>query len=183
MSRQAIDSAARILRSVLALIEKGDYSQALEEAEKALGIAEKTNVPHLIHWALMEKGEALDRACRFGEAIETYEMALNFSLNLFIEDKENTHGQEILYSTIGKLGKTLEELGSVTKAQQVCKKAEEHFEKALEAYKRLVANNPENSEYLSNYVKTMGNIWACYMVAEDLEKQVPLVPVIIQTYG
>jgi len=183
MSRQAIDSAIRILGSVPDLIEKGDYTQAFEKAEKAQKLAEKVNVPDLIHWALMAKGEALDAACRLEEAVETYERALAFSSDLFLEDTKNIHHQEILYSTIGNLGKTLEELDSVIKARQVCKKAGENFEKVLKAYKTLLANNPENSEYLPNYLKTMGNVWACYMVAEDLEKQIPLVPETLQTYG
>lgn len=182
MSRQAIDSAMRILGSIPDLIEKGDYTQALEKAEKAEKLAEKEKVPDIIQWALMAKGEALDAACRLEEALETYERALDLSADLFLEVTEKIHHQEILYDTIGKLGKTLDELDSVTKAQQVCKKAEKRFEKILAVYEKLLSNNPENSEYLFNYLKTMGNIWACYMIAEDLEKQIPLVPDIVQTY-
>lgn len=173
----------RILGFVPTLIEKGDYTQALEKADKAQKLAEKVKVPDLIHWALMAKGEALDAACKLEEAVGTYEKALDLSSDLFSKDTGNIRNQEILYDTIGKLGKTLDELGNVTKAKQVCKKAGEHFEMAVGAYERLLANNPENSEYLSNYLKTMGNVWACYMVAEDLEKQIPLVPGIVQTYG
>lgn len=183
MSRQAIDSVARILGAVPALIEKGDYTQALERADKAQKLAEKAKVPDLIHGALMAKGEALDAACRLEEALETYERALDFSSDRFSSDSGNIRHQEILYDTISKLGETLDEFGSVIKAQQVCKKAEEHFEMVLEAYERLLANNPDNSEYLFNYSKTMGNIWACYTLAEDLEKQIPLVPSIVQAYG
>lgn len=183
MSRQAIDSAMRILGSIPDLIEKGDYTQAFEKAEKAEKLAEKAKVPDIIHWALMAKGEALDAASRLEEAVESYEKALDLSTDLFLEDTENIRNQKIVYDTIGKLGKTLDELDNVTKAQQVCIKAEKRFEKVLAAYEKLLANNPENSEYLSSYLKTMGNVWACYVVAKDLEKQIPLVPGIVQAYG
>ena len=49
MSRQAIDSVARILGAVPSLIEKGDYTQAFEKAEKAQKLAEKAKVPDLIN--------------------------------------------------------------------------------------------------------------------------------------
>ena len=183
MSRQAIDSVARILGAVPSLIEKGDYTQAFEKAEKAQKLAEKAKVPDLINWALMAKGEALAAACRLEEALDTYESALGFSSDLFFKDTGDVRHQELLYDTIGKLGKILDELDSVTTAEQVCKRAEKYFEKALIEYERLLANNPDNSEYLFNYLKTMGNIWACYVVAEDLEKQIPLLPGIVKAYG
>jgi tetratricopeptide (TPR) repeat protein len=183
MSRQAIDSAAQILGAVPSLIEKGDYTQAFEKAEKAQKLAEKAKVPHLIGWALMAKGEALGAACRLEEALETYQRALGFSSDLFFEDTADIRHQELLYNTIGKIGKILEEIGSITTAEQVCKKAEKYFVKALIEYERLLANNPDNSEHLFNYVKTMENVWACYVVAEDLEKQIHLVPGIVQAYG
>lgn len=180
MSRQAIDTAIRILKTIPALIEKEDYIQAFEKADKAQKLAEKENEPNLIHRALMAKGEIFDASCRLEEAVETYEKALDLFSDLFFEDMEKTSHQEILYSNLGKLGKTLEELDSVTKARQVCKKAEKNFEKILEAYKKLLAKNPENSEYFSNYAMTIENIWACYKVAEDLEKQIILVPDIVK---
>lgn len=183
MSRQSIDSAARILMSIPDLIKRGDYAQAFEKAEKAEKLAEKVKVPDLIHWVLLAKGEVLDATSRFEEAVEIYEKALDLSSDLFLEVTENIRRQEILYSTIGKLGKTLEELDSAAKVQQVCEKAEKRFENVLAAYEKLLANNPENSEYLSNYLKTMENIWACYTTAENLEKQILLVPGIVQTYG
>jgi tetratricopeptide (TPR) repeat protein len=172
----------RILESIPNLIEKGDYSQAFEKAEKAKKLAEKAKAPALIQWSLMAKGETLGAAGRLEEAIETFEKALELSSDLFLEAPENLSNQENLYDNIGKLGKTLNKLDNVTKAQQVCKKAEKFFEKILAAYENLLANNPENSEYLSSYLSTIGNIWTCYLIAEDLEKQIPLVPSIVQTY-
>ena len=101
MSRQAIDTAVRILKTVPTLIEKEDYTQAFEMADKAQKLAEKTNMPDLVHWALMAKGEILDASCKLEEAVETYEKALIFSSDLFFEDVENISHQEILYSNIG----------------------------------------------------------------------------------
>lgn len=173
----------RILRVIPDLVKEGDYAQAFENAEKVEKLAEKAKMPTLIYWALMAKGEILDAASRFEEALETYERALDLSADLFLEVIEDIHNQEILYDTIGKLGKTLEELDSVAKAQQVCKKAGKRFEKVLAAYEKLLADNPDNSEYLSNYMKAVGNVWACYMIAGDLEGQIPLVPGIVQAYG
>ncbi len=180
MSRQAIDTAIRILNIIPSLIEKEDYIQAFEKADKAQKLAEKANVPDLVSWALMAKGEILDASCRLEEAVETYEKALDLSSDLFFEDMEKTSHQEILYSNIDQLGKTLEELDSVAKARQACKKAGKIFEKIHTAYKNLLSKNPENSEYLSNYLKTMENIWVCYNIAEDLEKQITLVPDIVK---
>ena len=183
MSRQLIDTATRLLSSVSGLIEKGKYKKALENAEKGKKLAEKLKEPDLIHWAMLSRAEVLEDSGRLEEALEAYEGALDYSLELFLKKAEDVRYQGIMYNSIGRIGKILEELDSFPQVRQTCTRAVTNFEKSLAAYEGVLAKDPENYYYLSNYLKTMQNIEACYSLAEDFEKQAPIVENIVQTYG
>ncbi|MCO5383881.1 MAG: hypothetical protein NHB15_18915 [Methanosarcina barkeri] len=131
MSRQAIDSAARILGAVPSLIEKGDYTQAFEKAEKAQKLAEKAKVPNLIGWALMAKGEALGAACRLEEALETYQRALGFSSDLFSKIQQIFVIKSFCIILLARLKKYLRKLAALQQQSRYAKRQKNILRKLL----------------------------------------------------
>jgi len=148
-----MDSTARLLDSVPGLIEKGKYKKALENAEKGKKLAEKVKEPDLIHWAMLSRAEVFESSGRLEEGLEAYEGAFDYFLEIFLKGAGDVRYQELMYNSVGRIGKILDDMGSIQQTHQTCERVEKHFGPILAAYEEVLAKDPENIDYLSNYLK------------------------------
>jgi tetratricopeptide (TPR) repeat protein len=183
MSRQLIDTVQRILDNSFSQIDKGQYKKALENLAKAEKLLEKTTMPEFLCQALMLKGRALLASGREEEALAEFQGVLELSVPRLLEDAENTDYQYFVYNAIGFTVKTLREIDSDSKTQELFDRNKKYFEEILAAYKGLLAEDPENFEYIMDYLNTLENILAYYLGAKQYEKYAYFTDIIVQNYG
>ena len=65
--------------------------------------------------------------------------------------------------------KTLREIDNISKTKEHFYRNEKYFEEILAAYERLLAERePDNFEYIRNYLKTLENIRAYHIEAREV---------------
>lgn len=183
MSKQLIDLIDRLFDKIVSQAEKGQYKKALETIEKAEKLSEKANRPELLCQTLMFKGKALLALNRQEEALVEFQGMMELAIPLFLDDPEDTDSQYFVYNSIGFTVKTLEEIEDISKTQEFLSRNEKYFGKTFDAFEKLIAKEPDNFEYIVNYLKTLENVRGYYMRAQQFEKQVPVMGRIVKYYG
>ncbi len=182
MSRRLVDLTVRELMNASTLFEKGKYEKALEKLDKAEKLAEKAKSSDLLCRVLLHKGEVMDAVDKPGEALELYEKALEISSHLFLNEPQDSSYQKYLYNSIGVIGKNLEGRDSFSAAEESYERTKKYFDGIFDAYKKLIAKQPENLEYLLNYLKTLVNFRAYFLIIGQPEKQIPLTNSALETF-
>ncbi len=183
MSMQLIDTVHRIFDNAYLQIDKKQYKKALENLAKAEKLLEKADMPEFLSQALMLKGRALLASGKREEALAEFQRMLELSVPRLLEDAENTDYQYLVYNAIGFTVKTLLEMDNDSKTKELFDRNEKDFENILAAYERLLAEDPDNFEYIMNYLKTLENISAYHVGAQQYEKYADFVGSIVQNYG
>ncbi|MDD3043725.1 MAG: tetratricopeptide repeat protein [Methanosarcinaceae archaeon] len=157
------------------LIEAEKYRKAFETLAKAERLAEKAKSPDLMCNALLQKGEVLDATQAPDEALKAYEKALEISSDLFLNDPQDSTSQKYLYNSIALAGTVLTKVGSVSEAKASYERTNKYFDGIFEAYEKLLTKQPENPEYFSNCLKTLGNSIGYFLNFGYSEKQFPFI--------
>ncbi len=183
MSRQLVDRVHRIFDNVYSQIDKGQYKKALENLAKAEKLLEKANMPEFLCQALMLKGRALRASGKREEALAEFQRMLELSVPHFLEDAENTDYQYFVYNALGFTAKTLREIDNISETKEHFYRNEKYFEEIVAAYEGLLAEEPDNFEYIENSLKTLENIMAYHIEAKQYEKYAYFMGIIVQNYG
>lgn len=182
MSRRLVDLTVRELMNASTLFEKEKYEKALEKLNKAEKLAEKAKSSDLMCRVLLHKGEVMDAMDYPEEALELYEKALDISSRLFLNEPQVSSYQKCLYNSIGLIGTNLEDRDSFSAAEKSYGRTNKFFDGITDEYNKLIAEQPENSEYLLNYLKTLKNIGAYFLIIGQPEKQIPLTNSTLETF-
>jgi len=182
MSRRLVDLTVRELMNASALFENEKYEKALEKLNKAEELAEKAKSQDLLCRVLLHKGEVMDATDYPDEALELYEKALEISSRLFLNEPQDSSYQKCLYNSIGLIGTNLEDRVSFSTVEKSYERTKKYFDGITDAYNKLIAEQPENPEYLLNYLKTLKNIGAYFLIIGQPEKQIPLTNIVLETF-
>ena len=96
----------------------------------------------------MLKGRALLASGRQEEALVEFQRMLELSVPSLLEDLENTDYQYFVYNALGFTVKTLMEIDSIPKTKELLYRNEKYFEEIVAAYEGLLAEEPDNFEYI-----------------------------------
>lgn len=158
MSRQVLDSVDRAVQSVPSLIEKKNYKHAFKILSNAEDKLKGKNKPELECITLLLKGNVFQANEQASEALDTYEKAFAIASELFLKNQEDINAQRLLTNSLDNIVNILEEMDSFSGVESVIKKEEVIFGMIADVYAKLIAQNPEDIEYLTNYSNTMENI-------------------------
>jgi len=161
------------IHTAVSQIKKGNLDKALETLDKAENSARKAKSTDALYYILFTRGGILFSACKYDDALETYEKALVAGEELLKTDPENTDYQHYM-------GTTLSNTGNLLKKKDENTKAAESYSRAREIYISLLARNPENAvlrsyagENLNNYAvflsETASFEEACKIQKEAIE--------------
>lgn len=182
MSRQVLDSVDRAVQSVPILIEKKNYRQAFKTLEKIEYQLKSVDKPKLSCITLLLRGNVLEASNRASEALDTYEKAFEIASELFIKDQEDINAQRLLGDSLDNIVNILEEIDSFSAVESVLKKEEAIFGEISNVYAKLIAHNPEDIEYLTNYSNTMEDILNFYIMIGKPEMLMTPVTDIMKAY-
>ena len=182
MSRRLVDLTVRELMNATSLFEKGKYEKTLGKLNMAEKLAEKAKSPDLLCCVLLHKGEVMDATDKPDEALELYEKALEMSSRLFLNDSRDSSSQKYLYNSISLIANNLKDRDSVSDAGESYERTNKYFEGIFDAYEKLIAEQPENPEYLSNYLKTLVNFRGYFLIVSQSEKRIPLINSTLETF-
>jgi tetratricopeptide (TPR) repeat protein len=183
MSRQLVDRVRRIFDNAYIQIDNGQNKKALENLIKAEKLLEKANLPEFLSQALMLKGRALRASGKREEALAEFQRMLELSIPHFLEDPKNTDYQYFVYNALGFSAKTLMEIDNISETKEHFYRNEKYFGEIIAAFERLLAEEPENFEYVENSLKALENIMAYHIVAEQYEKYAYFMGIVAQNYG
>jgi tetratricopeptide (TPR) repeat protein len=183
MSRQLMDLVQRIFDNAYLQIDREQYKKALENLEKAEELSEKANRPEFLCQALMLKGRALLAMGRQEEALDEFQRMMEISIPFLLEDIENTDFQYLVYNSLGFTLKTLIEIDSIPKTKELLYRNEKYFDEIFAAYEGLLAKESNNFEYIRNYLKTLENVLAYHIEAQQFEKRTHSMSRILLNYG
>lgn len=182
MSRQVLDSVDRAVQSVPSLIEKKNYKHAFKILSNAEDKLKGKNKPELECITLLLKGNVFQANEQASEALDTYEKAFAIASELFLKNQEDINAQRLLTNSLDNIVNILEEMDSFSGVESVIKKEEVIFGMIADVYAKLIAQNPEDIEYLTNYSNTMENIINFYTMIGKPEMQITLVTDIMMAY-
>lgn len=182
MSRQVLDSVDRAVQSVPSLIEKKNYKHAFKIISNAEDKLKGKNKPELECITLLLKGNVFQANEQASEALDTYEKAFAIASELFLKNQEDINAQRLLTNSLDNIVNILEEMDSFSGVESVIKKEEVIFGMIADVYAKLIAQNPEDIEYLTNYSNTMENIINFYTMIGKPEMQITLVTDIMMAY-
>jgi tetratricopeptide (TPR) repeat protein len=158
MSKQLEDAINRILETSLVQINTGKNKKAFENLAKAEKLLEKVKRQDYQCSIFMLKGRAFLAEQRHEEALEEFQKLMEFSVPLFLDAPENPAYQYYVYNSFGFTIKALSEIGSVSKKEEYLYRNKKYFDKIFAAYDKLIAQVPDNPEYIQNYMKVLENI-------------------------
>lgn len=182
MSRQVLDSVDRAVHSVPILIEKKNYKHAFKILSNAEDKLKGENKPELECITLILKGNVLQASEQALEALDTYEKAFEIASELFLENQEEINAQRLLTTSLDNIVNILEEIDIFSCVESVIKKEEVVFGMISDVYPKLIAHNPEDIEYLTNYSNSMENILNFYLMIGKPEMKITLVMDIMMAY-
>jgi len=165
------------------LVEKGKYEKALEKLNKAESLAEKAKSSELFCRVLLHKGEILDSMDNPYEALLQYEKALETSLRFFISDPQDSSSQRCLYNSIDLIENILKKIDDVSVAVGSYECTSKYFDKVMGTYEKLIVEHPENSYYISNYIKTVNNLRGYLLNVGRSEKQIQLINSTLEAFN
>jgi tetratricopeptide (TPR) repeat protein len=183
MSKQLVDRVHRIFDNVYSQIDKGQNKKALENLAKAEKLLEKAYMPEFLSQTLMLKGRALRASGKREEALAEFQRMFELCVPHFLEDPANIDFQYLVYNALGFSAKTLMEIENISETKEHFYWNEKYFEKIVDAYEGLLAEDPDNFEYITNSLKALENIMAYHIEAEQYEKYAYFMGIIAQNYG
>ena len=74
-------------------------------------------------------------------------------------------------------------MDNISKTKEFFYRNQKYFEEIFAAYEGLLAEEPDNFEYVRNYLKTLENVWAYHIEAQQFEKNAQIMSRIVQNYG
>lgn len=182
MSKQIIDTIHRILDRSLVQVNTGKTKKALENLEKAEKLSEKAKMPEYLCPIFMLRGRALLAEQKNEEALEEFQSLMELAVSLFLDDPGEPDHQYYVYNSFGFTIKTLTEIGSISKIEETFYSNKKYFDKILATYEYLIAEVPNNPEYIENYLKVLENIRTYHLRAQIVEAESELVEKIVQYY-
>jgi hypothetical protein len=87
-----------------------------------------------------------------------------------LEDPENTDFQYLVYNALGFSAKTLMEIDNISETKEHFCRNEKYFGEIIAACERLLAEEPDNLEYIENSLKALENIMAYHNEAKHYEE-------------
>jgi len=181
MSRQVIDSISRSVRQASDLIDKQNYKKAFSILEKAEQRAHDENIIDFIPPILILKGKIFEASNEVHEALDLYEESFLLSSEFFL--KEPDIGQDPLTSSLMHLSSILAETEDMFSAEIICENNEGLFSKIHDAYNELIADNPEDIEYLMNYSNSLECIIIICIVAQEAESRITMMADAMDAYA
>lgn len=183
MSKQHIDTIHRILKNALVQINTGKTKKALENLANAEKLSEKAKRPEYLCPTLMLKGRALLAEQRNEEALEEFQRLMELAVPLFLDDPEEPDNQYFVYNSFGFTIKALSEIDSISKMEEYFYRNKKYFDKIFATYEELIAEAPDNPEYIENYLRVLENVRTYHLRAQKPEAEPIFVEKIVQNYG
>ncbi|WP_410507074.1 tetratricopeptide repeat protein [Methanosarcina hadiensis] len=147
---------------------------AFENLDKVEKIEKEVNNPEISYHLLFFKGFAKYRTDELEESIVLFGKALEISLELFSKEPEKEDYRSFMRDTIGSIGDILLKLEDPVKAREYIYPMKGIFEKAVLGFEKLLESDPENPEYLEDFLKTIEHIGLCFEAGELIEEAIPL---------
>jgi len=174
MSRKLQDSAFRLLKKAADDIDHDRYKKAFENLDKVEKIEKEVNNPEISYHLLFFKGFAKYRIDELEESLVLFGKALEISWDLFSKEPEKEDYRSFMRDTIGSIGDILLKLEDPVKAKEYIYPMKGIFEKAVLGFEKLLESDPENPDYLEDFLKTIEHIGLCFEAGELIEDAVPL---------
>ncbi|WP_243466414.1 tetratricopeptide repeat protein [Methanosarcina mazei] len=174
MSRKLQDSAFRLLKKAAYDIDHDRYKKAFENLDKVEKIEKEVNNPEISYHLLFFKGFAKYRIDELEESLALFGKALEISWDLFSKEPEKEDYRSFMRDTIGSIGDILLKLEDPVKAREYISPMKGIFEKTVLGFEKLLESDPENPEYLEDFLKTIEHIGLCFEAGELIEDAVPL---------
>ena len=174
MSRKLQDSAFRLLKKAADDIDNDRYKKAFENLDKVEKIEKEVNNPEISYHLLFFKGFAKYRTDELEESLVLFGKALEISWDLFSKEPEKEDYRSFMRDTIGSIGDILLKFEDPIKAKEYISPMKGIFEKAVLGFEKLLESDPENPEYLEDFLKTIEHIGLCFEAGELIEDAVPL---------
>jgi len=174
MSRKLQDSAFRLLKKAADDIDHNRYKKAFEHLDKVEKIEKEVNNPEISYHLLFFKGFAKYRIDELEESLVLFGKALEISWELFSKEPGKEDSRSFIRDTIGSIGDILLKLEDTDKAKEYIYPMKGIFEKAVLSFETLLESDPENPEYLEDFLETIEHIGLCFEAGELIEDEVPL---------
>ncbi len=174
MSRKLQDSAFRLLKKAADDIDHDRYKMAFENLDKVEKIEKEVNNPEISYHLLFFKGFAKYRIDELEESLSLFGKALEISWDLFSKEPEKEDYRSFMRDTIGSIGDILLKLEDPVKAREYISPMKGIFEKAVLGFEKLLESDPENPEYLEDFLETIEHIGLCFEAGELTGDAVPL---------
>lgn len=174
MSRKLQDSAFRLLKKAAYDIDNDRYKQAFENLDKVEKIEKEVNNPEISYHLLFFKGFAKYRINELEESLSLFGKALEISWDLFSKEPEKEDYRSFMRDTIGSIGDILLKFEDPIKAKEYISPMKGTFEKVVLGFEKLLESDPENPEYLEDFLETIEHIGLCFEAGELIEDAVPL---------
>lgn len=174
MSRKLQDSAFRLLKKAADDIDHNRYKKAFENLDKVEKIEKEVNNPEISYHLLFFKGFAKYRINELEESLSLFGKALEISWDLFSKEPEKEDYRSFMRDTIGSIGDILLKFEDPIKAKEYISPMKGTFEKVIPGFEKLLESDPENPEYLEDFLETIEHIGLCFEAAELIEDAVPL---------
>ncbi|MGD9777254.1 MAG: hypothetical protein AB7U72_10120, partial [Methanosarcina sp.] len=174
MSRKLQDSAFRLLKKAAYDIDHDRYKKAFENLDKVEKIEKEVNNPEISYHLLFFKGFAKYRIDELEESLALFGKALEISWDHFSKEPEKEYYRSFMRDTIGSIGDILLKLEYPVKAREYISPMKGIFEKTVLGFEKLLESDPENPEYLEDFLKTIEHIGLCFEAGELIEDAVPL---------
>ncbi|MDD3041546.1 MAG: tetratricopeptide repeat protein [Methanosarcinaceae archaeon] len=168
------DSAFRLMGKAAEDIEKERYKKAFEKLDKAERIAEKIRNHEISYHILLMRGFAKFRITETEEALAYFRKGLDIVVDLFSVEPENKESQEIIGSTIGVIADSLSDMDNFDEIKNYIYSIKNTFEKAVLVFEELLKSNPENPDYLENFLETIENIEKSFVLGEFVDEAIPI---------
>ncbi|MDQ1276821.1 MAG: hypothetical protein QG610_2399 [Euryarchaeota archaeon] len=174
MSRKLQDSAFRLLKKAADDIDHDRYKMAFENLDKVEKIEKEVNNSEISYHLLFFKGFAKYRTDELEESLVLFGKALEISWDLFSKEPEKEDYRSFMRDTIGSIGDILLKLEDPIKAKEYIYPMKGIFEKAVLGFEKLLESDPENPEYLEDFLETIEHIGLCFEAGELVEDSVPI---------
>lgn len=174
MSRKLQDSAFRLLKKAADDIDNDRYKKAFENLDKVEKIEKEVNNPEISYHLLFFKGFAKYRTDELEESLVLFGKALEISWDLFSKEPEKEDYRSFMRDTIGSIGDILLKFEDPIKAKEYISPMKGTFEKVVLGFEKLLESDPENPDYLEDFLETIEHIGLCFEAGELIEDAVPL---------
>jgi tetratricopeptide (TPR) repeat protein len=163
MSRHLQDSVDRQIKKTYSLIEKGKYSEALRELEKAEETAKQVKADEVFLHVQTIKGQLMCNLGAYEEALKIISFTLKTSEELLSTDSNNKLYQSIFHMNLDSIGT----LGILFNKNGCFFQAENCYELHLSISLKLLKKDPENVTHQSGAAKTLNNL---SMLLPDMDR-------------